>query len=74
MIPHAEIATLMLAVGDALDLAKAGQVANGYMILLQGLQRAHAVDEAGEKWGAELRQRYQAAADDFAQQYSLGRA
>jgi hypothetical protein len=72
--PHSELSTLMLAVGDALDLAEASQVANGYMILLQGLQRASDADEAGEKWGEELRQRYQTAADDFAQQDGLGRA
>jgi hypothetical protein len=74
MIPHSELSTLMLAVGDALDLAEAGRVSDGYLILLQGLQRANDVGKAGQAWGEELRRRYQTAADDFAQQYGLGRA
>lgn len=74
MIPHSELSMLMLAVGDALDLAEAGRVSDGYLILLQGLQRAGEACESGDAWGETLRQRYQTAADDFARQYGLGRA
>jgi hypothetical protein len=74
MIPHSEFSTLMFAVGDAIELAEAGRVDDGYLILLQGLQRANEARDAGEDWGEVLLQRYQTAADDFARQYGLGRA
>jgi hypothetical protein len=74
MIPHDEIATLMQTVGDALERAEAGKIADGSMILLQGLQRANDLALAGDAWGEELRQRYQTAAADFARQYGLGLA
>jgi hypothetical protein len=74
MIPQPELLTLMVAVSDAMDLAEAGRAGDGYLILLQGLQRANEVCATGEVWGEALLQRYQTAADDFARQYGLGRA
>lgn len=74
MIPHPELTTLLLAVADAVDLAEAGRAADGYVLLLQGLQRAGEACDAGQDWGEALRRRYQTATDDFARQYALGRA
>jgi hypothetical protein len=69
---HAEMVLMVRAVGDALNLAKAGHVSAGHQILLQGLQWANRVCEANEEWSKELCQRYQAAIDYFDSQFGLG--
>jgi hypothetical protein len=72
MLPDNELASFLLTVEDALDLARDGEAADGYEMLLAGLHRAREVD--GQPWADELVGRYSLAVARFAEMYHIGRA
>jgi hypothetical protein len=74
MLPYEELIALERTVAEAVDLALVGGAAEGYMILLSGVERARQARTEGKSWGEELVQRYQKAADAFARQFGLGQA
>jgi hypothetical protein len=74
MLPYEELIVLERTVAEAVDLAIDGGAAEGYMILLSGVERARQTRAEGKSWGEELVRRYQKAADAFARQFGLGRA
>lgn len=74
MLPHEELIALQTKVADAVDLAMDGAAAEGYVILLSGIERARQSCAEGKRWGEELADRYRKAADAFAHQFGLGRA
>jgi hypothetical protein len=75
MLPDNEVASFfLLTVGDALDLARDGEAADGYEMLIAGLRRARETEADGETWAPELVTRYQDALERFAEMYGVGRA
>ena len=74
MLPHEELIALTTTVADAVQLAIDGAAADGYVLLLSGIERARQARAEGNDWGEELLQRYQKAAEAFARQFGLGRA
>jgi hypothetical protein len=74
MLPYEELRALTATVSEAVDLAIDGAAADGYILLLSGVQRARQARAEGNDWGEELMQRYQKAAESFAHQFGLGRA
>jgi hypothetical protein len=72
MLPRNELDLFLVMVEDAVDLAREGDAADGYEMLLAGLHRARDVE--GEPWGEELVSRYLEALDRFAGLYGIGRA
>jgi len=56
-----------------LDLAEAGEAAEGYTALLAGLHRARELHDEAFEWDEELVQRWQGACDNFAERYGIGR-
>jgi hypothetical protein len=72
MLPDHELDTLLITVTDAVDLARAGDVAEGYTALLAGLHRAKEVAAAGEPWAGELVSRYREALENFAREWRVG--
>ena len=57
-LPKHEELTLALTIHEAGDLAREGQVLDGYRCLLGGLERAQEMAEEGEEWGGVLVARY----------------
>jgi hypothetical protein len=74
MLPPKELIALETTVADAVELAVDGAAAEGYVLLLAGVERAQQARAEGKSWGEELVRRYQQAADAFARQFGLGRA
>ena len=74
MLPLSELDRLTTTIADALNLAAAGKITDGFACLLAGLQHAQARREAGEAWGKALVRRYQRACHNDAARHSLGRA
>jgi hypothetical protein len=74
MLPSEEQIALETTVAHAVELAIAGAAAEGYVLLLSGLERARQARTEGKDWGEELVKRYEKAADAFARQFGLGRA
>ena len=54
MLPADEFEFLTMTAGQAVDLAAAGRLADGYAALRAGLTRALECQSAGEPYGAEL--------------------
>ena len=71
MLPTNEIDTLTMTVTNAIDLAREGQIADGYAVLIWGLHRAEKIAAEGADWGAELVTRWQQACDNYAQRYGV---
>jgi hypothetical protein len=69
MLPLWEIDALRTALLEAVDLAVADEVAEGYECLRSGLRRAQALRDAGEPWGKELVHRYEQALDVYTSRY-----
>jgi hypothetical protein len=74
MLPHEEVIALQTTVAAAVELAIDGAAAEGYAILLSGVERARQARAEGKSWGDELVKCYQRAADAYARQFDLGRA
>jgi hypothetical protein len=74
MLPYEEVIVLERTITEAVDLAIDGGAAEGYMILLSGVERARQARAEGESWGEELVKRYQKAVAAFARLFGLGRA
>jgi hypothetical protein len=55
------------------DLARDGDPAAGYQVLLAGLQRAEELYAEGLSWAEELVQRYLDARERFAERWGVGR-
>jgi hypothetical protein len=51
MLPDHELDTFLMRVTEAVDLARAGDVADGYTALLAGLHRAREMADAGRAVG-----------------------
>ena len=73
MLPDHELDTFLVTVTDAVDLARAGEIADGYTALLGGLHRAREIADAGELWAAELVRRYHEAVENYAREWRVGR-
>ena len=71
-IPRPELATLVVAMTDAEDLAAEGNPADGYTALLAGLHRAREAEADGEGWGAALVGRWREACELFAERHGIG--
>lgn len=71
MIPEHEAATLAMSVTEALDLAEAGQVLDGYRCLLGGLARAEEAAAEEEPWGPELVTRYRIALTNYGERFGI---
>jgi hypothetical protein len=71
MLPDTEIDTLLTLVDDAIALAAAGQLADGYLLLLAGLHYAEAQREEGEPWAEELVERYRLAVENYCTGYGV---
>jgi hypothetical protein len=69
MIPKHELDNLDMAAEEAQDLAETGETTEGLDILEGGLYRAEQLREAGEEWGAELVQRWQAVLQSYREEY-----
>jgi hypothetical protein len=54
LLPEAECQNLIQAEREAWNLAYQGRLADGYSLLLSGLERAEEVCVAGEEWGEAL--------------------
>lgn len=82
MLPRREIDTLLLTVTDA--VATKGKAAEGSLAdcgdgcgghdELYGLERAEAVRDDGEAWGAELVGPWTRALERYAERWRIGRA
>jgi uncharacterized protein YjbI with pentapeptide repeats len=66
-----EIDTLTMTVTDAIDMAREGQITDGYACLVWGLHRAEEIAGDGIAWGAELVMRWQQACDNYARRYGM---
>ena len=69
MLPTNEIDTLTMTVTDAIDLAREGQIADGYAYLVWGLHRTEGIAEEGVAWDAGPETRWQLAFHSYARQY-----
>ncbi len=74
MLPDDEINALVDAVFTAVDLARAGDMAAGYEVLLLGLGCAEQLRADGVSYGAELANRYWDALDRFGARHGVGHA
>lgn len=74
MLPEDELGSFLITVTDAMKMARAGDVENGYIALLAGLHRARGIGAEGQPWGAELVRRYLEALDNYAREWHVGRA
>lgn len=70
-IPTNELNTLIMSVAEALDLAAAGEVLNGWRCLLGGMERAQEAEEWGDPWGPELVARYRKALDEYGELHGI---
>jgi hypothetical protein len=70
MLPPHELDTFLLAVEQAVDLARTGKPADGYEALLAGLHRTNEADD--EPWAAELVVCYRDALERFVALYGVG--
>jgi hypothetical protein len=52
MLPRQEIDTFLMAVTDAVDFAREEGIADGYTVLLAGLDHAREAEADGETWAA----------------------
>jgi hypothetical protein len=66
-LPRNELTSLLIAVADAVDHAHRGELADGYTLLLAGLQRARKAQADREPWGEELVAGYHEAMDRYAE-------
>ncbi|HEU4753155.1 MAG TPA: hypothetical protein VFU47_08600 [Armatimonadota bacterium] len=73
MSPRTESMVYRRVAIQAIDMALAGDAADGYVCLVEALCRATALRDAGEPWGEELVAQYQRALDDFANVYDVAR-
>jgi hypothetical protein len=73
MIPGSEIKLFRTTVTSAVDLARIGDAAEGYAMLLAGQHRAARALAEGAAWAEELAVRYRAAIEQFADTYQIGR-
>jgi hypothetical protein len=73
-LPDDELGSFLITVTDALKMARAGDIENGYIALLAGLHRAKEIAAEGQPWGAELVRRYQEAVENDAPEWRVGRA
>jgi len=71
MPPHREIHTLIMAVEGATTLAAAGQLADGYALLLAGFRRAEAIRDAGQAGAEQLVRRYGLAMENYTDAYGV---
>jgi hypothetical protein len=54
-----------MTVGEVVDLARGGDVADAYEALLAGLHRAEGIRDDGVDWGAELVEHHRLAIERF---------
>jgi hypothetical protein len=73
-LPDDELGSFLITVTDALKMARAGHIENGYIALLAGLHRAKEIAAEGQPWGAELVRRYREAVENDAPEWRVGRA
>jgi hypothetical protein len=73
MLPDHELDTFLITVTEAVDLVRAGEVADRYTALLAGLHRAREMADTGEPWAAELVRRYREAVENYAREWRVGR-
>ena len=71
MIPDQEMSAVMHALEEAIAVALAGCLADGYARLLTGVRRAESHRAPGRRWAEELVQRYRATLDTYADRYGL---
>jgi hypothetical protein len=71
MLPTNEIDNLTMTVTDAIDLAREGQIADGYACLVWGLHHAEEIAEEGVGRGAELVTRWQQACNSYPRRYGV---
>lgn len=73
-LPEKELERLEMTTRDAGNIAAAGEIANGYAMLMAGLRRAKEIRDGGAEYGADLAKRWQDALDRFAERWRIGRA
>jgi hypothetical protein len=73
VLPRAEVDALTRSLAEVLALAEDGQVADGYELLLWGVQRAEAARNEGGVWGDELVSCWEWALADYTVRYGLPR-
>jgi hypothetical protein len=71
MLPECEVTFLLFLVLDATEIADEGQLADGYILLVAGLQRARVLRDTGESWGVDLVLRYHRALDNYIAFYGV---
>lgn len=71
MLPTAEIDHLITTVDEAISLAAAGQVGEGYRLLSRGFMRAEGLRREGHAWGHALMLRWGQACDNYAASYGV---
>ena len=72
MLPAHEFDLLTKTAGEALDLAAAGRLTEGYAALRAGLTRALECESAGEPFGAELVARWCWVCEWYSGRYGTG--
>jgi hypothetical protein len=68
-IPAHEIDTFVLTATEAVDLAAAGEIQNGFRCLAGGLGLAQEAEADGEVWGWQLVKLYREALDRYTSGY-----
>lgn len=71
MVPESELDLLFLSLEDAISLAIAGYLVDGYDCLLDGLRLAEESRAAGQPWDPALVRRYREALDSYAIRYGV---
>ena len=71
-LPDSELNAFLLTTTEAVDLARAGEIDDGYRCLRGDLARAEECAEF-EPWGPELVKRYRDGIARFEQQYGADR-
>jgi hypothetical protein len=71
VLPQGEVNALTRSLAEVLELAQADQLADGYDLLLWGLERAEAVRDEGVLWGDELVAYWQWAHTNYVNQYGI---
>jgi hypothetical protein len=72
-LPVSVIDPLILTVEEAVDLAHAGQVADGYQVLLIGKARSLEGEKNFEAWAEELDRLWSGAIERYAERWGVGR-
>jgi hypothetical protein len=71
MIPDDELNTLLTRIDEAVALAAEGRLADGYSLLLAGMDEAKDAGEQGAGWADDLAERYRLALDNYAVSYGV---